>query len=116
MLPSNSEAGTFESVHDEVRSGRVWLDRLVVLGYAVITGVFVVRFALLSDWIFNGFIQFYKARPWAVFVAMPFITACVVSITNRYFPGTVGSGIPQVRVVLDPSYLMESDFISPLCA
>src|SRR3546814_1337822 len=55
-----------------------------LLGYAVITGVFVVRFALLSDWIFNGFIQFYKARPWAVFVTVPFITACVVSITNRY--------------------------------
>ena len=98
----NREPNFFEHLRAELSSGRIWLDRAIVLGYAVASGIFVVGFTLASEWTFEKFQHFYQAWPWAVLLTTPLITAGIVWSTLRLFPGASGSGIPQVKAALDP--------------
>ncbi len=98
----NREPDFFEHLRAELSSGRMWLDRAIVLGYAVLAGICVVGFTLASDWAIDKFHHFYQAWPWAVLVTTPLITAGIVWCTLRFFPGAAGSGIPQVKAALDP--------------
>jgi H+/Cl- antiporter ClcA len=93
----------FEHLRKELSDGCVWLDRAIVLGYAIVAGLFVVGFTLLSDWIFGQFHRFYLWQPWAVLVTTPLLTAGMVWTTQRFFPGAAGSGIPQIKAALDPA-------------
>jgi H+/Cl- antiporter ClcA len=96
------EPDFFQNLHDELHDGRAWLDRSFVLGYAVLAGLFVVAFTLLSEAAFEGFQHLNKAYPWAVLVWTPTLTAGIVWATRRFFPGASGSGIPQVMAAIDP--------------
>jgi len=98
----NHEPDFFKHLRAELSSGRVWIDRAIVLGYAVAAGLFVVGFTLASDWTFRHFQRYYQAWPWAVLLTTPLITAAIVWFTLRYFPGAAGSGIPQIKAVLHP--------------
>lgn len=93
----NREPDFFEHLRAELSSGRVWLDRAIVLGYAIAAGLFVVGFTLASDWVFGQFHRFYRAWPWALLLTTPLITAGIVWFTLRFFPGAGGSGIPRSR-------------------
>jgi len=98
----NREPDFLEHLRAELSSGRVWLDRVVVLGCAIAAGLFVVGFTLATDWVFGQFMRFYRAWPWAVLVTTPLITACIVWFTLRFFPTAGGSGIPQIKAALHP--------------
>jgi H+/Cl- antiporter ClcA len=98
----NREPDFFEQLRAEFSSFRVWLDRAVVLGYAIAAGLFVVGFTLASDWVFGEFQRFYRAWPWAVLLTTPLITAGIVWFTLRFFPAAGGSGIPQIKAALHP--------------
>jgi H+/Cl- antiporter ClcA len=98
----NREPDFFQNIHDELHDGRAWLDRSIVLGYAVIAGMFVVAFTLLSELAFEWFQHLNKAYPWAVLVWTPALTAAIVWATRRFAPGASGSGIPQVMAAIDP--------------
>ena len=97
------EPNFLENLRGELSNGRLWLDRAVVLAYAVAAGLCVVGFTLLSDWTFGLFQKLQQAQPWAIFVWTPAITAGIVWLTRRHFPGAAGSGIPQVMAALDPA-------------
>lgn len=99
----NREPDFFEHLRAELRGGRVWLDRAIVLGYAIAAGLFVVGFTFASDWVFGQFHRFYRAWPWAVLLTTPLITAGIVWATLRFFPGAGGSGIPQIKAALHPA-------------
>lgn len=45
----NREPDFFEHLRNELSSGRIWLDRAIVLSYAVLAGICVVGFTLASD-------------------------------------------------------------------
>ncbi|MDB5896149.1 MAG: chloride channel protein [Rhodoferax sp.] len=96
------EPDFLENLRGELSNGRLWLDRAVVLAYAVVAGLCVVGFTLLSDWTFGLFQRLQHAQPWAIFLWTPALTAGIVWLTRRYFPGAAGSGIPQVMAALDP--------------
>lgn len=96
------EPDFLQNLRGELSNGRLWLERVVVLAYAVAAGLCVVGFTLLSDWTFGLFQSLYAAHSWAVFVWTPALTAAIVWLTRRYFPGAGGSGIPQVMAALDP--------------
>lgn len=107
----NREPDFLEHLRAELSGGRVWLDRSIVLCYAIAAGLFVVGFTLASDWVFGQFHRFYTTWPWAVLVTTPLITAGIVWATQRFFPGASGSGIPQVKAALHPDLPKEQRYI-----
>ncbi|WPG40635.1 chloride channel protein [Variovorax sp. EBFNA2] len=107
----NHEPDFLEHLRAELSSGRIWLDRAIVLGYAIAAGLFVVGFTLASDWVFGAFHRFYAAWPWAVLLTTPAITAGIVWCTLRFFPGAGGSGIPQIKAALHPALPEERRFL-----
>ncbi|MGE0349392.1 chloride channel protein [Hydrogenophaga sp.] len=98
----NREPDFFQNLQDEFSDGRAWLDRSIVLGYAVVAGLFVVAFTYLSETAFEWFKHLHEVAPWAVLVWTPALTALIVWCTRRFFPGAAGSGIPQVMAAIDP--------------
>jgi H+/Cl- antiporter ClcA len=98
----NHEPDFLENLRAELSSGRVWVDRAIVLGYAVAAGPFVVGFTMASERAFGLFQQLYGKYPWAVLIWTPALTAAIVWSTRRWFPGASGSGIPQIKAPLNP--------------
>lgn len=98
----NREPDFFQNLQDELSDGRAWLDRSIVLGYAVLAGLFVVAFTYMSEHAFEWFKHLHASSPWVVLIWTPALTAGIVWCTRRYFPGASGSGIPQVISALDP--------------
>lgn len=96
------EPDFFQNLQQEIKDGRAWLDRSIVLGYAVIAGLFVVAFTYLSEAAFDWFKHLHARAPWAVLIWTPCLTALIVWCTRRFFPGASGSGIPQVIAAIDP--------------
>jgi H+/Cl- antiporter ClcA len=98
----NREPDFLENLRAELSSWRTWVDRTIVLGYAVAAGLFVVGFTIASDWAFALFRSLYGSHPWAVLIWTPALTAAIVWATRRFFPGASGSGIPQIKAALHP--------------
>lgn len=110
----NREPNFFQNLQDELSDGRAWLDRSIVLVYAVLAGLFVVAFTMTSEIAFEWFTHLREAAPWSVLIWTPALTAGIVWCTRRYFPGAAGSGIPQVIAALDPAVdtTMRRHFVS----
>lgn len=104
----NRDPNFLQNLQDELSDGRAWLDRTIVLAYAVAAGLCVVLFTLMTETAFEWFEHVHDAAPWLVLVWTPAITALVVWCTRTYFPGAAGSGIPQVISALDPHLPKES--------
>ena len=98
----NHEPNFFENVRAELSDVRTWVDRGVVLGYAVLAGLCVVAFTMAADWAFAHFRSLERAYPWAVLIWTPAVTALIACATRRWFPGATGSGIPQIKAAIDP--------------
>jgi H+/Cl- antiporter ClcA len=99
----NHEPDFLENLRAELSGWRRWLDRAIVLGYAVAAGLFVVGFTIAAEWAFGLFERLHHAAPWAPLLWTPAVTAAIVWVTRRWFPGAAGSGIPQVKAALDPT-------------
>ncbi|QKV55272.1 chloride channel protein [Comamonas antarctica] len=100
----HQEPDFLQNLHKELRDGRRWLDRAIVLAYAVAAGLCVVAFTLMADTAFELFLHIYGFQGgWLVLFWMPAVTAAAVWLTRRWAPGAAGSGIPQVVVALDPA-------------
>lgn len=100
----NQEPNFLANVREELKNGRRWLDRTIVLACACAAGLCVVAFTLMADAAFELFMHIYHWRGgWAVLVWMPAVTVAVVWATRRWAPGAAGSGIPQVMTALDPA-------------
>ena len=98
----NHEPNFFENVRAELSDLRTWVDRCIVLGYAVLAGLCVVAFTVAADWAFAHFRTLEHSYPWAILVWTPAVTASIVWATRRWFPGATGSGIPQIKAAIDP--------------
>ncbi|CAN7300739.1 chloride channel protein [Acidovorax sp. Leaf76] len=100
----NQEPNFLANVREELKNGRRWLDRTIVLACACAAGLCVVAFTLMADAAFELFMHIYHWRGgWAVLVWMPAVTVAVVWATRRWAPGAAGSGIPQVMTALEPA-------------
>lgn len=108
------EPDFLHNLRSELSNGRMWFDRAVVLIYAMAAGLLVVLFTLLSDWTFGLFEQLYGYNRWLILIWTPALMAAIVWVTRKYFPGSTGSGIPQVMAALDPATPteMRSRFVS----
>lgn len=90
----------------ELSSWRPWIDRTIVLAYAVMTGLTVVAFTYLAEAASHGFSSLSRGGPWALYLPLlwtPALTVLVLWWTRRFAPGAMGSGIPQVVRALDDS-------------
>ena len=98
------EPDFWQNLRRELASGRQWIDRAVVLGYAVATGLLVVGFTLLSE---QAISAFQRVREWGghggwiTLLWTPALTVAVLWWTRRFVPAAGGSGVPQVIVALD---------------
>lgn len=98
------EPDFWRNLREELAGGRQWVDRSVVLGYAVLTGVVVVGFTLLAEAAHNAHVALRGAAPWAPWAMLlwtPALTVALLWLTLRLAPGAAGSGIPQVMRALD---------------
>lgn len=86
----------------ELADARAWIDRAIVLAYAAAAGLFVVGFTLLAELALRQFHRVHDWQPWMALVWTPAWVVGLVWITQRFFPGAAGSGIPQVMVALQP--------------
>jgi H+/Cl- antiporter ClcA len=98
------EPDFWQNLRRELASGRQWIDRAVVLAYAVATGLVVVGFTLLSE---HAIDAFRSVRDWGghggwiTLAWTPALTVAVLWWTRRFVPAAGGSGVPQVIVALD---------------
>jgi len=95
------EPDFFQSLRDEFGDGRQWLDRVIVLVYAVLAGLAVVALTLLADAATDVYGSLRSMGWWVPLVWTPAVTALVVWGIRRWAPGAGGSGVPQVLVALD---------------
>ena len=73
-----------------------WRTRVTMWGAAACAGLVVVAFAELADLALSFFFKATARHAWLPFVMAPPIGMLTVWLTRRYFPGSQGSGIPQV--------------------
>ena len=76
-------------------SARMWLRHMLFWGGAVGVGLAATAFALGSDYAHVLFRQALAFSPWLPLLITPLTLAGVAAITQRYFKGAEGSGIPQ---------------------
>lgn len=89
----------WRNVHAELRAGRQWIDRAIVLVYAALAGGLVVAFTLLAEAASEGFAALRGTAAWAPYAALlwtPTLTVALLWWARRFAPGALGSGIPQV--------------------
>jgi H+/Cl- antiporter ClcA len=73
-----------------------WRTRLTLWTAATLAGLLVVLFAKLADEALAFFASLTNGRTWLPFLLTPLLGMLVVFLTQRFFPGSQGSGIPQV--------------------
>ena len=91
------EPDFLQNLRDEMGDGRQWLDRAIVIAYAVLAGLAVVLLTLLAEAAFSAYQALRGAAWWAPLLWTPALTALIVWATRRWAPGAAGS--PRVRRV-----------------
>jgi H+/Cl- antiporter ClcA len=99
----HQEPDFLHNLRAELADWRLWFDRAIVLAYAAAAGLFIVGFTALTEAALHRFKQVEAWQPWMVFLWTPAWVVALVWITQRFFPGAAGSGIPQVMAALDPA-------------
>lgn len=109
-MHSNDTPDFWRNLRREMKAGRAWVDRAIVLAAAVATGAAVVGVTLLCEAASHLHEQMRGSGPlgpWLMLLWTPVLTALLVWLTRRFAPGAAGSGIPQVMVALDDSLAPE---------
>ncbi len=102
-MPRSQQPDFLQNLRHEMVDGRHWLDRVVVIGFAVLAGLAVVAFTLLYDTAFEWFQTLQSHHGWATLLWTPALTALVVWALRAWAPGATGSGVPQVMASLEPA-------------
>lgn len=77
-----------------------WRGRLVVWIAAATAGLVVVLFAKTTEYAIAFFFSLQKANWWLPLILTPVAGVVIVWVTNRWFSGAGGSGIPQTIAAL----------------
>lgn len=87
-------------------SANPWKHRLVFWLGAILIGALIAVMTLLSEWAGDVFRTTSIDFAWFKFVAPPLGIAITAWLTVRFFPGSQGSGIPQVKTALEIPYTL----------
>ncbi|MBK9245066.1 MAG: chloride channel protein [Burkholderiales bacterium] len=94
----------WQRVRNEVVDLRQWLDRGIVIAFAVATGLVVVGFTHLAEFASHTFLRLTDSGTigrFAPLVWTPALAVALLWLTRRFAAGTQGSGIPQVVAALE---------------
>lgn len=80
---------------------RFWNDYGILWSGAIVVGFVAVLYAQAIEYGFSIFREIQSAHHWLPLLLTPAISALCVWLTRRYFPGSEGSGIPQVIATLE---------------
>jgi len=78
-----------------------WKQRLVFWFGAIFVGLLIVTMTVLSEWAGETYRSLSQQYFWFNFVVAPLGLSITVWLTFRFFPGSEGSGIPQVKSALE---------------
>lgn len=82
--------------HTLQRGRRLWLHYGVFWLGTIVVGLLAVAYARLIDFGYDAFLRYAAQYRWLPLLITPAIGAACVWLTRRFFPGSEGSGIPQV--------------------
>jgi H+/Cl- antiporter ClcA len=86
-------------LHRHIRIARVlsrrWQRRLIFTGGALVVGLAAVGLARAADMAMHDFQQVVRHVPYIALALTPLGFGLIAWLTDRYFPNTGGSGIPQ---------------------
>jgi H+/Cl- antiporter ClcA len=82
-------------------SRNAWQIRFALWGGALAVGLAATLFALAADRANDVFLHGIAVSPWLAFIICPVGLMLVSWLTRTWFPGTQGSGIPQVLAALE---------------
>lgn len=96
---------SLQEILSAIRSARLtdfdaWWGRLVVWTAAVTSGFIVVLFAWATEYAISLFAALQKTSWWLPLILTPVGGMLIVWLTNRWFAGAGGSGIPQTIAAL----------------
>ena len=80
-----------------------WKRRLVFWSGAISVGLAAILFAVACEWANGVFHKLLVISPYLPLLVTPLGLVLIVYVTRKYFPGSQGSGIPQVIASLDPT-------------
>jgi len=82
-------------------SHKDWRAHLTFIVGGIVVGLVATFMAITSEWANHLFIATTEISPYLPFIISPLGLVLVVWLTRKYFPGSEGSGIPQVMVALE---------------
>jgi len=82
-------------------SHKDWRAHLTFIVGGIVVGLVATFMAITSEWANHLFISVTEISPYLPFIISPLGLVLVVWLTRKYFPGSEGSGIPQVMVALE---------------
>ncbi|KAF1043760.1 MAG: H(+)/Cl(-) exchange transporter ClcA [Herbaspirillum frisingense] len=86
--------------HGRRHARRLWLQYGILWTGAIVTGLVAVLYARLIELGFELFQGMEHEHRWLPLILTPAASALCVWLTRKYFPGSEGSGIPQVIAAL----------------
>lgn len=103
LPPDRSVRALIEPLLREMRLGRQWVDRTVVLVFALLTGLVVTAFTALAELATGTWVALQGSGWTGALLALlwsPVLTVAVLMWTRRFAREAGGSGIPQVLAAL----------------
>ena len=95
-------------------SHKDWKAHFVFAVGGVAVGLVATFMAITSEWANHVFHSLVAISPWLPFIVSPLGLMLVVWLTRKYFPGSEGSGIPQVMVALEMGHEKERNALLTL--
>ncbi len=85
-------------------SHKDWKANLVFMLGGAAVGLAAVIMAVTSEWANHTFFQLVEENSYLPFIISPLGLILIIFLTRKYFPGSEGSGIPQVVATLELSH------------
>jgi len=85
-----------------------WRQRLVFWSGAILIGALIATMTLLSEWAAQTYRDLSNLYVWFNFIVPPLGLSLTAWITFRFFPGSEGSGIPQVKTALEVPFSLNN--------
>ncbi len=95
-------------------SHKDWKAHFVFAVGGVAVGLVATFMAISSEWANHVFHSLVSISPWLPFIVSPLGLILVVWLTQKYFPGSEGSGIPQVMATLEMGHEHERNVLLTL--
>lgn len=92
-------------------SHKDWTAHLTFAIGGAVVGLVAAFMAVSSEWANHLFISMIQVSPYLPFLVSPLGLVLVVWLTRKYFPGSEGSGIPQVMAALEMGHEKERSIL-----